>query len=29
MRLQAALKATLQGEAGALHQVREPLIRLS
>ncbi len=28
MRLHAALKATLQGEAGALHQVREPLFKL-
>lgn len=29
MRLHAALKATLQGEVGALHQVREPLFKLS
>jgi hypothetical protein len=29
MRLHAALKATLQGEAGALHQVREPLFKLN
>lgn len=28
MRLHAALKATLQGEPGALHQVREPLFKL-
>ncbi len=28
MRLHAAVKATLQGEAGALHQVREPLFKL-
>lgn len=28
MRLHAALKATLQGEAGALHRVREPLFKL-
>ena len=28
MRLHAALKATLQGEAGALHQVHEPLFKL-
>jgi hypothetical protein len=28
MRLHAALKATLQGEAGALHKVREPLFKL-
>jgi len=29
MRLHAALKATLQGEAGALHQVREPQFKLN
>jgi uncharacterized protein (TIGR02270 family) len=28
MRLHAALKATLQGEAGALHKLREPLFKL-
>ena len=29
MRLHAALKATLQGDAGALHRVREPLFKLN